>query len=99
MPADPARADDLLRAALALPAEQRPAFLDAASQADAELRRHLEQRLQAHDRPEGPRRPGATSAWAGSPDLPCPPASAPAPVWAPTSCSSSWARAAWAPSG
>ena len=44
----PTRVEDLFLAALACPADARPAFLDAACAGDAELRREVERLLAAH---------------------------------------------------
>src|SRR5438552_7120884 len=48
-PPDPRREEAIFEAALALPIEQRPAYLDRACGDDAQLRRRIEVLLQSHE--------------------------------------------------
>src|SRR5689334_7548065 len=59
--------DRVFDAAIDLPADARPAYLDAACAGDAELRAAVDRLLAAHDDPGGPLDPAgarAAAAWA-----------------------------------
>src|SRR5215813_13445017 len=49
----PACTEDIFHAAFVLPAQKRPAYLDVACGADAQLRNRVEALLRVHDAPEG----------------------------------------------
>ena len=82
-PPEPRREEAIFDAALALPPEQRKAYLDRACGDDATLRNHLEVLMRSHERSSGFLEPAVSPATAGTMVVSIPPSEQPGDVIGP----------------